>query len=311
MAPAIRLGRHPDLITAIATVGLLAGAIVTAIYAARAFSKQAKEVAILTGENKRQADERRRAQAVRVFTGAPQPPRRVEQADPILMTVPYARNASDLPIYDAQLWCSGLSDSHDLGMILPGKKISGGDRVLYRSREQAVSSVILTFRDAAGLRWIRMPDGALSEQTRAIARESVQVALEPDLPDGYDRQEDQIVGPVLDAIVVRPRSRGVLRMPGQYSLHPDFRVKVNRPPEYKITLTSGDGSSTQGVYTAFRRVGPLEGYSITYDVWNHRDSSVTPASLRLAGRTSDRQITEAAIAPLSKACAVRQEAARG
>ena len=33
----------------------------------------------------------------------------------------------------------------------------------------------------------------------------------------YDRLGDQIDGPVLDAIVVHPRSRGILSLPGEYS----------------------------------------------------------------------------------------------
>jgi len=102
-------GDIPTWITAIATVGLLFGAIVTAIYAIRAFREQSKEVGLLAEENKRQAYERRRAQAVRVFTGAPQPPRRESESDPFLMSVPYVRNASDLPVYDVQLWYSGLN----------------------------------------------------------------------------------------------------------------------------------------------------------------------------------------------------------
>jgi hypothetical protein len=35
------------------------------------------------------------------------------------------------------------------------------------------------------------------------------------LPDGYDRLEDQITGPVLDSIVIHPRSRGRLYLSGE------------------------------------------------------------------------------------------------
>ena len=39
---------------------------------------------------------------------------------------------------------------------------------------------------------------------------------EHSLPTRYDRLGDQIDGPVLDAIVVHPQSRGSLSLPGEY-----------------------------------------------------------------------------------------------
>ena len=74
-------------ITAIATAGLLIGATVTAVYAAKAFGKQAQEVGILLEQNKREAAERRRVQAARVFIGAPR--------DLVRLVHPYAQDASD------------------------------------------------------------------------------------------------------------------------------------------------------------------------------------------------------------------------
>jgi hypothetical protein len=56
----------PTWMTAIATIGLLAGA---AIYVVKAFGGQAKELAILAEQNERDRAERHRAQAARVFTG--------------------------------------------------------------------------------------------------------------------------------------------------------------------------------------------------------------------------------------------------
>jgi hypothetical protein len=273
----------PTWITAIATVGLLVGATITAIYAAKAFGKQAKEVGILVAQSQREAAERRQAQAARVFVGAPQP------AQPNAGTVPHAKNASDLPIYDAQFWYDGTGtlNSDALGMIMPGKKISGSGSVIFSAREQAVSGVILTFIDAAGVRWIRMPDGALDEQSRATARESVQAALEHNLPDGYDRQYDQITGSVADAIVVYPRSHGELRMPGEYSSSLKLGVKVNSPPELEVTVTSEDGS-TQGVYHRSRIIGSMEHLTLVWDVWNHRDSRVF-ARLILPGQADQAQ----------------------
>jgi hypothetical protein len=282
-------------ITAIATAGLLIGAFFTALYARKtvlyarkAFREQSKEVAILVRESERQADERRIAQAAQVFTGSPQP------AGAGAGTVPYAENASDLPIYDAKFWYpgvsgvpGGLSAPDELGVIMPRKKIRGTGSVIYSSRELAVSDVILTFRDAAGVRWIRMPDGALNQQSCATARQSVLAALEHNLPDGYERQDDQITGSVVDAIVVNPRSHGELRMPGEYSSSLDLSAKVNRPPEREVTLTSEDGS-TQGVYCQSRSIGPLERFTLVWDVWNHRDSRVF-ARLILTGQENQGQ----------------------
>jgi hypothetical protein len=48
-----------------------------------------------------------------------------------------------------------------------------------KAREHA----ILTFGDAAGVRWIRMPDGTLDEQKHPAARESVFAALGLPLSD--------------------------------------------------------------------------------------------------------------------------------
>jgi hypothetical protein len=47
------------------------------------------------------------------------------------------------------------------------------------------------------------------------------------LPSHYDRLDDQITGPVLDAIVIHPRSHGRLHMPGEYSTD-------NRPPGHRV-----------------------------------------------------------------------------
>jgi Na+/glutamate symporter len=62
---------------AVATVGLLIGAIVTSVFAIKAFRKQSEEVALLQAQVKdqqddraREAEERRRAQAAKIFVTA-------------------------------------------------------------------------------------------------------------------------------------------------------------------------------------------------------------------------------------------------
>jgi hypothetical protein len=145
------------------------------LLAGLAFWKQSREVTILVQENERQAAERRRAQAVSVYIGLP--------VRGIRLVQPSAQNAGGLPVFDAQFWYSGpdgLSDPDELGMIMPGPVGINGRQMRY---EEAVQSAILTFRDAEGVRWIRMADGTLKEQTRATARESILAALGQSPPE--------------------------------------------------------------------------------------------------------------------------------
>ena len=132
-----------------------------------------------------------------------------------------------------------------------------------------------------------MPDGALSQQSRATARESVQAAIDHNLPTRYERLVDQITAPVSDAIVVYPRSRGELRMPGQYSISLKLGAKENRPPAREITVDSEDGS-IQDIYYESRNIGPLERFTLVWDVWNHRDRRVF-ARLILTGQADQAQ----------------------
>ena len=118
------------ILTAIATVVLAVGAIITSVFAYLAFRKQSREISdqaemldlqrrqlaeqektntehvkVLTlqaeelrkslRERERDADERRRAQASRVFLAVSR-----DEAQPI---TPYVHNASDLPIYETKI----------------------------------------------------------------------------------------------------------------------------------------------------------------------------------------------------------------
>ncbi len=51
------------------------------------------------------------------------------------------------------------------------------------------------------------------------------------LPDGYDRLDDQITGDVADSIVIHPRSHGRLYLSGQWSTD-------SRPPGHRVKVTS-------------------------------------------------------------------------
>jgi hypothetical protein len=102
---------------------------------------------------------------------------------------PYAKNGSDFPVYDAQLWQAdpgSLEDPADIGMIPPGALGVDNRPIRY---QDALANTVLTFRDAAGARWIRMPDGTLKEQKHGNARDSIRAALGQAVPASADPPE--------------------------------------------------------------------------------------------------------------------------
>jgi hypothetical protein len=118
------------------------------------------------------AQDRRRAQAARVFIGAPRAPGG--------WVHPYVKNASDFPIYEAEFWYlspDGMPDLHRpeyFGTILPGED-PYGERGF--PSKDARASTILTFRDANNVCWIRMSHGVLEEQPAPTAQGSVRAML--------------------------------------------------------------------------------------------------------------------------------------
>ena len=215
-------GDIPTWITGIATVGLLTGAIITARYAIKAFGKQseqfenqrkinadlatvlklqAKELGESLKEREREAEQRKRDQAARVFislyTGvAFKPlgrPAGLSEIDIDLLSETLDNdasddltsdedftsdepecvtaqvtvvNTSDQPVYDTQLYRSpsrGWEDIERLRTILPGGKIER----LWKFPpvgDMADIGALLRFRDAAGITWTRTPDGVLTEE---------------------------------------------------------------------------------------------------------------------------------------------------
>lgn len=207
----------PTWITAIATVGLLAGAIITALYAIRAFRAQAHEISdqgemlkIQSGqleeqrkinteqmtvlglqaeelrksleEREREAEQRHRAQASRVFIwqqyreGNPalydDPPDYVKHLGPLpngesrSLMVAHVRNASDQPVYDLRVrWTLSTafhSEMERLTPLMPGEQ----DRqILFMQPGEDSSSfnAVAIFRDAAEARWLSQSDGRFDE----------------------------------------------------------------------------------------------------------------------------------------------------
>jgi len=165
-------------LTAVATVALVVLALAAAIVAGIALSKQSRELTILARQNDRDIAERHQAQAAQVFIGVEDRPPRYARR--------YAKNGSDFPVYDAQLWQADpgvLSDPEGIGMIPPGSVAESGRQISY---QEALETTVLTFRDAAGARWIRMPDGTLKEQEHDTARDSILAAFGQALPSPAD-----------------------------------------------------------------------------------------------------------------------------
>jgi hypothetical protein len=151
-------------ISAIATAVLALFAIVTAAYAIRAFGKQSQEVGLLVEDSRRQADERRKSQAARVFIEISDPPHH-------LGGYVHVVNASDFPVYNAKFWdfdVTGIKERDELGTIMPGVRSS--DEIVILA---AATRAFLTFHDSAGVRWIRMPGGGLREQSRITPEDSI------------------------------------------------------------------------------------------------------------------------------------------
>jgi hypothetical protein len=137
-----------------ATVGLFIGAIVTAVYAIRAFRKQSEEVRLLQEQAERDIEQRRRAQASGVFISVE--PRPLE--DNPQNEAACIRNTSAQPVYDIVL---GLGETGDQRwpVLLPGREVvrhglgtdfAGGKRPVWA-----------TFRDSVGVRWRTAADGQL------------------------------------------------------------------------------------------------------------------------------------------------------
>jgi hypothetical protein len=136
---------------------------------------QADELRESLAVRKRASEEQRKAQASRVYIR-----QSLEHMPPGMSVghgkdaihsdiVAHAVNTSDQPVYDAELYWRrdsasyGKPNPQPLGTILPGED-TDGHRPFPDDTNMEVSGAILRFRDAAGVKWIRRPDGGLMEQ---------------------------------------------------------------------------------------------------------------------------------------------------
>jgi hypothetical protein len=191
-------GDIPTWITAIATIGLLIGAIVTARYAIKAFQAQsdqlaeqrelnkeqttvlrlqANELRASLDQRKREEAEQRRAQASRVFietvTGPdfriPQTQRAIDGLTHELATARIT-NSSQQPIYDVTIgWRKGTApwgEPDRVPVVMP-TAVADFDRALPTDLPSGVDrslfSAVVRFRDTSGVRWLLRPDGQFDE----------------------------------------------------------------------------------------------------------------------------------------------------
>jgi hypothetical protein len=168
--------------TAIGTAVLAVGAIVTAVFAIRAFSKQSQEVGLLQEQarheqqdHRQEAEERRWRQAVLVYLtrgfdsgvragtdfGLPIGPMHLGAA-----VIADVHNTSGQPVYDVRVhWVDAGKESQagaedPLGTLGPGDH-SSVRRTVPDGTIEGEFMPVAYFRDAAGLRWTVTPGGQL------------------------------------------------------------------------------------------------------------------------------------------------------
>jgi hypothetical protein len=190
----------PTWIGAIATAGLLIGSGVTAVYAARAFSKQSQQLKdqqkinstqtvvleLQARELRESLEERKRDQAARIFielTGSPPPTWvTVEAGQPEPEPLPWrflvtVSNTSSQPVYDLEVrWQLGTQPLDTPGVqarLMPDRTARFERSHLLLSSPHlpvnpGVISAVLVFRDAAGARWRSRLNGKLEEIAQTV-----------------------------------------------------------------------------------------------------------------------------------------------
>jgi Sec-independent protein translocase protein TatA len=185
-------GDIPTWIEAIATIGLLAGAIVTAIYAIRAFRGQAEMLKVQSeqlaeqrrlnirqtevlelqaaelreslAERKREALERRNAQGAQTHLVVKAIHDNGAFGGPVIEATLVNAAERQQPAYDAKLYWHlgpdgyGTPNPEPLGTILNWEK-EIRTRPFPHGADPAACGAVLSFRDAFGVGWVKTPDG--------------------------------------------------------------------------------------------------------------------------------------------------------
>jgi|SRR5215813_6642455 len=161
---------------AVATVILAVGAIVSAVYAVRAFRAQSTEVRAQQEEFTRQAKERQRAQASRIYITMRSPTGRdanpaspggdaAEPAQPPF-AIATVHNTGQRPVYDLRIHWVALNPVRQAGTedrldtLGPGERAEAKRAVPDTVKPHELGPVAY-FLDAAGVRWTLFPGGHL------------------------------------------------------------------------------------------------------------------------------------------------------
>jgi hypothetical protein len=155
---------------AVATVVLAVFAIATAIVAGRAFRAQSRQLAVELGERSREAEERRRAQAVQVYVWQTPPKTTHALGSPASSTVEAVLvNSSQQPIFGVKTRFMRVNSGVFWGGItireaplLPSEQDHAGASIPVG---QVVDDLVAVafFRDRAGIEWATYADGRLNE----------------------------------------------------------------------------------------------------------------------------------------------------
>jgi hypothetical protein len=135
---------------------------------------QVLEIQESLAERKREAEDRRRTQASKVFIWEVRAPAAAivrpaaESARNAWLITAHASNTSDQPVYDLEfIWHAGTARSGQTDFVpqlLPGVEVEK-ERRAPQGATAGRFGAALKFRDASGKRWLRRPDGELTEQT--------------------------------------------------------------------------------------------------------------------------------------------------
>lgn len=197
-------------IVAISNAILAIGAIVTSIFAIKAFLTQSQQLTDQRTINSLQAHEieaslsqRKRAQAAEVFIELRHDPPpswvTVNPAafDPDALPWHYTAavsNTSTRPIYDVKIhWTSGnasVGTPASVPRIMPGQSETFDCEIYLTSQpiDPDTASALLRFRDAAGITWQLTPDGILQDLPPSSTEEGqAEIPTQPSPPSGLQR----------------------------------------------------------------------------------------------------------------------------
>lgn len=144
--------------SAITTVVLAVGAIVTAVYAIMAYRKQSKQTQLLQEQADRDIEQRRRAQASHVFTCIERRPFDGKSED--MREAVCIRNTSSQPVYDIVLGLGERSEQRWPVLMPASEHVRPGIGTDFITGRR---SVWATFRDSLGNCWCAGADGKLTE----------------------------------------------------------------------------------------------------------------------------------------------------